>query len=67
MQYLSDILYNKFGFSFSEIKITTYSYAVYHAFLRYLYSDKVELPPEEAIGKCLYVVHGSYHPASRTL
>lgn len=34
----------------SEIEITTYSYAVYYAFLRYVYTDQVELSPEDAIG-----------------
>lgn len=32
-----------------EIEITQFSYAVYKAFLQYLYTDSVELPPEEAI------------------
>ncbi|XP_046853542.1 RCC1 and BTB domain-containing protein 1-like isoform X2 [Xenia sp. Carnegie-2017] len=34
----------------NEIKITTYSYPVFYAFLRYIYTDEVELPPEDAIG-----------------
>lgn len=34
----------------NEIKINTYAHPVYHAFLRYLYTDQVELPPEDAIG-----------------
>ncbi|XP_013780686.1 RCC1 and BTB domain-containing protein 1-like [Limulus polyphemus] len=32
------------------IEITQFSYPVYQAFLRYLYTDEVELPPEDAIG-----------------
>ncbi len=35
----------------STIEIPHYTYAVYRAFLQYLYTDKVELPPEDAIGK----------------
>lgn len=36
----------------SVIEIPHCSYPVYRAFLNYLYTDKVELPPEDAIGKC---------------
>jgi len=32
------------------VDIRHFSYPVYHAFLKYLYTDEVELPPEEAIG-----------------
>lgn len=34
----------------SVIEIPHYNYAVYRAFLQYLYTDKVDLPPEDAIG-----------------
>uniref|UniRef100_A0A3P8V599 Regulator of chromosome condensation (RCC1) and BTB (POZ) domain containing protein 1 n=1 Tax=Cynoglossus semilaevis TaxID=244447 RepID=A0A3P8V599_CYNSE len=32
------------------IEISQFSYPVYHSFLKFLYTDQVELPPEEAIG-----------------
>ncbi|KAL3201432.1 hypothetical protein MRX96_012479 [Rhipicephalus microplus] len=32
------------------IDVTTFPYAVYKAFLQYLYTDEVDLPPEDAIG-----------------
>ncbi|XP_077987342.1 RCC1 and BTB domain-containing protein 1-like [Glandiceps talaboti] len=32
------------------IDITQFTYPVYYAFLKYLYTDQVELPPEDAIG-----------------
>ncbi|XP_078613708.1 RCC1 and BTB domain-containing protein 1-like isoform X1 [Branchiostoma floridae x Branchiostoma japonicum] len=32
------------------IEITQFSYPVYRAFLEYLYTDQVDLPPEDAIG-----------------
>lgn len=32
------------------IEITQFSYPVYYAFLKYLYTDQVHLPPEDAIG-----------------
>ena len=32
------------------IEIDQFSYAVYRAFLQYLYTDAVDLPPEDAIG-----------------
>ena len=35
----------------SCIEITQYPYAVYKAFLSYLYTDTVNLRPEEAIGQ----------------
>ncbi|XP_059161859.1 RCC1 and BTB domain-containing protein 1-like [Physella acuta] len=33
-----------------SIEITQYPYVVYKAFLKYLYTDDVDLPPDEAIG-----------------
>lgn len=33
------------------IEISQFSYPVYHSFLKFLYTDQVELPPEEAIGE----------------
>ncbi|XP_005095208.2 RCC1 and BTB domain-containing protein 1 [Aplysia californica] len=33
-----------------SIEISQYGYSVYHAFLRYLYTDEVDLQPDEAIG-----------------
>eukprot|EP00794_Sanderia_malayensis_P018363 gene18363-20209_t len=33
-----------------EIEITDFSYVVYRAFLRYLYSDEVQIAPDDAIG-----------------
>ena len=35
----------------SVIEITQFSYAVYYAFLEFLYTDHVHLQPEDAIGK----------------
>ena len=32
------------------IEIRHFSYPVYRAFLHYLYTDHVDLPPEDAIG-----------------
>lgn len=32
------------------IEIDQFSYPVYRAFLEYLYTDNVDLPPEDAIG-----------------
>ena len=37
----------------SVIEIPHYNYGVYRAFLEFLYTDKVDLPPEDAIGKLL--------------
>jgi hypothetical protein len=34
----------------SVIQIPFYSYTVYRAFLGYLYTDHIDLPPEDAIG-----------------
>eukprot|EP00794_Sanderia_malayensis_P018345 gene18346-20188_t len=36
--------------NFNEIEITDFSYVVYQAFLRYLYSDEVQIAPDDAIG-----------------
>lgn len=33
------------------IEIHQFSYLVYRAFLEYLYTDTINLPPEDAIGK----------------
>lgn len=33
------------------IEINEFSYLVYRAFLEYLYTDTINLPPEEAIGE----------------
>jgi hypothetical protein len=46
----------KMYFYRSEIKITSYSYTVFYAFLRYIYTDQVELPPEDAIGEFLNII-----------
>ncbi|KAL1430111.1 hypothetical protein MTO96_015585 [Rhipicephalus appendiculatus] len=35
---------------FPQVDVTTFPYAVYKAFLQYLYTDEVDLPPEDAIG-----------------
>jgi len=35
---------------FRVIEISQYTYTVYKAFLKYLYTDRVDLKPEEAIG-----------------
>ena len=42
-------------FCFSVIEIPHYSYDVYYAFLLFLYTDRVELPPEDAISMFLSV------------
>lgn len=34
------------------IEIDQFSYPVYRSFLEFLYTDTVDLPPEDAIGKC---------------
>jgi RCC1 and BTB domain-containing protein len=34
----------------SVISVTQFSYLVYRAFLYYLYSDEIDLPPEESLG-----------------
>lgn len=33
------------------IEISQFSYPVYRSFLEFLYTDHVELPPEDAIGQ----------------
>lgn len=33
------------------IEVNQFSYLVYRAFLEYLYTDTINLPPEDAIGK----------------
>jgi RCC1 and BTB domain-containing protein len=33
------------------IEIRHFTFPVYRAFLQYLYTDEVELPPEDAIGR----------------
>ena len=35
------------------IEIDQFSYPVYRSFLEFLYTDNVELPPEDAIGQSL--------------
>lgn len=41
------------------IEVNQFSYLVYRAFLEYLYTDAINLPPEDAIGKlmCLGLKH----------
>ena len=40
------------------IDIRYFTYPVYKAFLQYLYTDEVDLPPEDAIGKTgVYILH----------
>lgn len=34
------------------IEMSEFSYPVYRAFLEYLYTDNIRLPPEDAIGIC---------------
>lgn len=34
-----------------SIEVNQFSYLVYRAFLEYLYTDTINLPPEDAIGK----------------
>lgn len=41
------------------IEIHQFSYLVYRAFLEYLYTDTINLPPEDAIGKCSESRHHS--------
>jgi hypothetical protein len=33
------------------LEMDQFSYPVYHAFLQYLYTDEVNLPPEGALGE----------------
>jgi hypothetical protein len=37
--------------SCSVLEMDQFSYVVYNAFLRYLYTDEVNLPPESALGE----------------
>lgn len=39
------------------IEVSQFSYLVYRAFLEYLYTDTINLPPEDAIGKHLCHQH----------
>lgn len=39
------------------IEIDQFSYLVYRAFLEYLYTDTINLPPEDAVGKFLKSLH----------
>ena len=41
----------------SVISVTQFSYLVYRAFLYYLYSDEIDLPPEESLGLFLCLAH----------
>lgn len=36
---------------FRVVEVEQFSYAVYHCFLKYLYTDEVDLPVDEALGK----------------
>ena len=38
-----------------SIEIHQFSYLVYRAFLEYLYTDTINLPPEDAIGSYIYL------------
>ena len=38
------------------IEINGYSFPVVYSFLKWLYTDHVELPPEDAIGKSLIII-----------
>ena len=40
----------KVEFISSHVAITQFSYPVYRAFLAYLYTDRVDVVPEEAVG-----------------
>lgn len=37
------------------IEIDQFSYPVYRSFLEFLYTDSVDLPPEDAIGGFCYI------------
>lgn len=39
------------------IEVNQFSYLVYRAFLEYLYTDSINLPPEDAIGKHMCLQH----------
>lgn len=41
---------NYFFFCFSTLEHEQFSYEVYKSFLKYLYTDEVDLPPENALG-----------------
>ena len=44
-----------YSHSISTIEICQYSYAVYYAFLKYLYTDNVDsVTVEDAVGECLF-------------
>ena len=36
---------------YSEIEIDEFSYITYKAYLQYLYTDRVDMSPEEAVGE----------------
>ena len=36
---------------YSKMVIESFSYAVFHAFIKYLYTDEVDLKPEDAVGR----------------
>lgn len=42
------------------IEIHQFSYMVYRAFLEYLYTDSINLPPEDAIGKLFQTLHAFF-------
>lgn len=35
----------------SEIEVDEFSYITYKAYLQYLYTDRVDMSPEEAVGE----------------
>lgn len=45
-----------------SIEVHQFSYLVYRAFLEYLYTDTINLPPEDAIGK--QMCHSPLHTDS---
>ena len=38
---------------YSEIEVDEFSYITYKAYLQYLYTDRVDMSPEEAVGECI--------------
>jgi len=42
--------------TYSELEIDEFSYNTYKAYLQYLYTDRVDMSPEEAVGKSLCCV-----------
>ena len=48
---MKTLIHSMSGFVDSCIEISQYSFPVYKAFLQYLYTDSVDLRPEEAIGQ----------------